>query len=411
MAAAMSHLADVLRIRIQLSAAPLHCEWTLVTADSEDLPGTGLLTALPQDCARVEVVLPAADVLIIRRQLPSVAARRHSAALLAYAAEEVTAGDPEDNEVSWLGIAANGMDVLAVVDKAALGRWRTALAAAGIRDFQLHCETLLLPLTAGAWSLAWDGAEGCVRTGTTEGSATDSGNHVRPPLSLQLLVTAAKAAAVAPATINLYLSSVTAEPDLAAWSQVLGVEVHPVGFWHWGMVVADPGPVLAQQTRRWQWLAGLTLRLRPALWMLFGAVVVHGVGTISDWTRLATQQHELRAQMESRFREVFPEAVAVADPVLQMRRQLATARRATGVVDSGDFLPLVELVAVAVSGLPAGKAQILAYESGRLTLELAGVGAMEAQALLERLRQSGLGVELAPVATDDSRLILTVRPT
>jgi general secretion pathway protein L len=414
MAAAMSSPSNVLRIRIPLSAAPLHCEWALVGAGGESLsgivPGKGLLTNLPQQYPHMEVVLPAADVLITRLNLPGTA-RRHSAALLAYAVEEATAGDPENNEVSWLGTDASGMDVLAVVDKGALLRWRTALAAAGIRDFQLCCETLLLPWTAGHWSLAWDGTEGFVRTGAAEGSATDSGDHSTPPLSLQLLLAAARAADIAPASITIYMTSATAAPDVGAWSRALGLAVQHGGNWHWSSVATDAGPLLAQQPRRWHLFDGMAPRLRPALWMLGLALAGHALVTGAAWASLATEKRELQARMESRFREVFPEAVAVVDPVLQMRRQLATARQAAGAADSSDFLPLVELVALAIRELPAGSLRTLSYERGRMTLEFAGVGAQDAQHLLEGLRQSGLGADLAPSATDSSRLILTVRPT
>lgn len=55
---------------------------------------------------------------------------------------------------------------------------------------------------------------------------------------------------------------------------------------------------------------------------------------------LEGQKQKLNAAMESRFRAVFPDAVAVVDPSLQMRRKLAELRHGAGLPDDGDFLPI-----------------------------------------------------------------------
>jgi 2-polyprenyl-6-methoxyphenol hydroxylase-like FAD-dependent oxidoreductase len=77
--------------------------------------------------------------------------------------------------------------------------------AAGITEYEVHCETLMLPRTAGEWSLAWDGAEGFVRTGEIEGAALECGDRETPPLSLRLMLDEAKARIEAPNAIALYL--------------------------------------------------------------------------------------------------------------------------------------------------------------------------------------------------------------
>ncbi len=85
--------------------------------------GAGRLGELPRRAERVELVIPAAQVLITRVSLPP-AARRHAGAVLAYAVEEMIVGEPDANQVSWLGAvkdAAGDADVLAVVDREGLG--------------------------------------------------------------------------------------------------------------------------------------------------------------------------------------------------------------------------------------------------------------------------------------------------
>ena len=68
---------------------------------------------------------------------------------------------------------------------------------------------------------------------------------------------------------------------------------------------------------------------------------------MADWSALDRDEVDLRRQMETRFRAAFPDAVAVVDPALQMRRKLAEARHVAGKPDNGDFLPMIENIAIA----------------------------------------------------------------
>ena len=107
------------------------------------------------------------------------------------------------------------------------------------------------------------------------------------------------------------------------------------------------------------------------------------------------EQKAVRGHMEARFRAAFPDAVAVADPALQMRRQLAEARHRAGLADSGDFAPLIDRAAIGLKELPAGAVRTVSYESGRMTLELAAVEDGALRRAVDRLTRSGLIVDLA----------------
>jgi len=140
--------------------------------------------------------------------------------------------------------------------------------------------------------------------------------------------------------------------------------------------------------------AGLA-RLRPAAWIAGAAFAIHGVALSADWMLLASEQRAVRAQMEARFRDVFPDAVAVVDPALQMRRQLAAARHRAGVPDGGDFAPMIEKVAIGLKELPAGALRIVSYESGRMTLELGAIDQAALRRTVAQLVQAGLIVDLS----------------
>jgi general secretion pathway protein L len=404
---------SLLRIYCSLREAPKRCQWALVSEGREPVPGEGPLAQLPQRAERVQLVLPAAEVLITRTRLPE-SARRRAGAVLAYAVEDETVGDPEASQVSWLGSVAD-TDVLAVADRQGLKAWSDALDAVGIRGYEVHCETLMLPWMEGEWSLAWDGREGFVRTSELEGTVTDRGDAASPPLSLRLMLDEAKARGVAPASIAVYATAPEAPLEIEAWQRALGVALRLAEPWDWRTAAPDAGVSLAQARAGWRLPPGTLARLRPAAWILGAALAVHALALVVDWTRLASEQRSLRTRMESRFRAAFPEAVAVADPALQMRRKLAEARHATGQPDSGDFLPMIVNVAAALKQVPPGALRIASYESGRMTIELAGIDDARMRRVLASLAQSGLrvdrGASTVPGAARSSRgtVVITVR--
>jgi general secretion pathway protein L len=125
---------------------------------------------------------------------------------------------------------------------------------------------------------------------------------------------------------------------------------------------------------------------------------------------LAQEQRTLRRQMESRFRAAFPDAIAVVDPVLQMRRKISEARHAAGQPDSGDFLPMIQKVMAAIKDVPAGALRIVSYENGRMTLEVATKDESVIQRIAARLVRSGLTVDpSAPARPGGPTATITVR--
>ena len=385
---------SLLRIHGSLRDTALNCRWALLDGGRIRAAGEGRLADLPQRAERVQLVVPAAEVLIARTRLPA-AAKRRSGPVLAFAVEDEIAGEPDASHVSRLGSAGDA-DVLAIVDRPGLARWRDGLARAGIRAYELHGETLLLPWRPGEWSLAWDGREGFVRNGELEGAATDCGDRSTPPLALRLLLDTPGAAR--PDCLAVHVTTPEAAPDIASWQRSLGIACRLAGPWDWRTALPESGLALARETQSWRALAGVAARLRPAAWIAAGALALHAVALVADWALLAGEQRDLRRQMEARFRAAVPDAVAVADPALQMRRKLAEARHAAGIADSGDFLPLIERLAAGLNGLPARSVRVASYESGRITLELAGVEEPVLRRVAERLRDAGLTVDVPSAA-------------
>lgn len=375
------------------------CQWVQLNDSLVLAAGEGTLAEIPQGAERIHLVISAAQVLIARARIPR-NARSRAGPLLAFAVEEKLAGDPEASQASWLGTDGDE-DVLAVVDKHRLDQWKHALDAVGAGVDEVYCETLLLPVHQGEWSIAWNGHEGFVRSGEFEGAATDCGSRESPPLSLRLMLEAAAVRNARPAMIALYSTMPGAEPDLMLWQQELGVELRSAGTWDWRTASTSGCVSLVQQAREWRVLFGAVARLRPAAWILGAVLALHAVALVIDWTLLASEQRRLRQQMEAQFRSSFPDAVAVAAPALQMRRKLAEARHSAGISDSGDFLPMIGLVAAAVKEFPAGTIHVVSYAGGRMTLELATNEKATVQRIAASLLQSGLMVDSPPADTKE----------
>ena len=400
---------SLLRIRGSLSVAPARCRWALGESGRAPVQGEGLLADVPRGAARVQLVIGAADVLLARVKLPH-GAKRRAGPVLAFAVEDQTLGEPESNQANWLGTAGDS-DVVAVMDKKGLERWQNALEAAGIREYEVHCETLLMPRAAAEWSLAWNGREGFVRTAEFEGAATDCGDQRSPPLSLRLMAETAAAGGALPAAIAIYMTAPAAAPDIDAWRRELGIPLRLAGAWDWPATRHDAGVNLVQTRRSWRLPREVAARLRPAAWLAAAALALHALALVTDWTLLRGEQRALRQQMEARFRAAVPGAVAVVDPVLQMQRKLAEARHVAGVRDNGDFLPMIENVATALKEIPAGSLRAAAYGNGRLSLELSGIDAAAARRFVERLLQSGVNVAAAatPARDGSGAFVVSVR--
>lgn len=398
---------SVLRIYGNLLEPALHCRWALFNAGAEAMLGDGQLADLPKHAERCQLLLPAAQVLLMRARIPH-GAKRHASSLLAFALEEQTASEPDTNHVSYLG-AVGDEDVLAVIDKRGLATWLAALSAVGVVVDEVHCETLLLNRNVGEWSLQWNGSEGMVRTGEFEGAATDMGDRDSPPMLLGLLLDEAKTQNALPSSIALYVNAPEAVPDLQVWQAKLGVDLRNAGVWNSGLAASEASVSLVRPPRRWRALSGLTTRLRPALWIVGATLLLHTVALLSDWALLASQQRSIRQQMVTQFRQTFPDAVAVADPVLQMRRKLSDARHAAGQPDSSDFLPMIERVGAVMQTLPLGSVRAVAYESGRMTLELLPQEVETGHAIEARLRERGLKVE-SPATVGTQRVVIVSAP-
>lgn len=416
------------RLRVRLPEGlptPESVSWVLDGAES--LCGEGGVANLPPARA-VQLILPASRVLLARAVLPHwpQGRLRRLQRMPAFAVEDSLGAEPERVHAVVGPRQDDGSHAVAVVDRAWLSAWRDKFRACGREPQSARVETCLPPLEPGEWIVAWKDGSGFVRSGPASGMALDGFAGDEPPAALTLCLEEARAAGHAPRRVLLRPADAPL-PDAGAWSARLGVPCQLGEAWDWRTVPDDQAIEFLQadfapasSARGWLRL------LRPVLALAALILVIEGLGLLVDWRRMDQEKTELRAAMREMFRASFPEARAIADPALQMHRQLLALRRASGDPQPDDMLPLLARVSTVLGNMeadPKAKSirnvnagashdvsvpvhaivRALAYEQARLRLELDLPGPHMAGALIARLRDAGLKATLESAPGGEGR--------
>ncbi len=358
------------------------------------------------------LVLPVPRVTFVRAPLPPGPPEK-LAKLAPFAVEDAIVSAPEDAHAIVLDDVRDGERLVAVIDREWLAAAVREIEAAGFTPERAIVESALLTHRPDTWTVVWSGSGGFASLGSIEAIALDASIEDRPPLVLKLITDERRARGAGPRAVQVLLAGAADPPDVAKWSAALHVPVEVVGKWSPEEIDARaavcPDLLPGAYGRPWaasEWVA----RLRPAVILAVAIVGGHMLLTLADWGRLAYEAHGLRAEMEGAFRQAFPEAKAVVDPALQMRRNLTGLRRAAGEPDTADLVPLLGKLAPALAAVGA-KPRSLRYERGELQLELAlPVGdARLREELASRLRVPGVRVRVERVVTENGAPLATVR--
>lgn len=343
---------------------------TWFAAAQPDARGECAPAELPR-AQEIWLALPAARVPLTELTL-SPRALRQLRGSLAYALEDRLMLDPADAHVVLSKTARDDRHAAASVERAWLARALALCQAHGIRPAGAAPEPLVwraAPDTGGdgddVWLSRWDGRGGFARTGGTAGFALDGGDRQTPPLALRLACDEARRQGHAPARLLLETAG-DAGVDAAAWERMLQCPVQPATLRVDAHVPAinllqgefAPRRALRLELGRYRLAAALTL----------AALGVHVLGSALDWARLAWQERALRAEARQIFQATFPDAQAIVDPALQMRRQLMALRNQRGYARPGDLLHALDALGGGVRDV-AG----LNYAEGRLLLRQARV--------------------------------------
>ena len=331
--------------------------------------GTAPVAELPH-ADRVDIIVPASLVLFTEVKLPPVRGQKLRQ-LLPYAVEEKILSDPDQVQVAAGARDELGMTRVAVVDRAWLDASCDRLRQLGMRPENGYAETCLPELEPNAWTLIWDGHAGFVRTAVGAGLALDSMGDGAAPFALRRAVDEARTNARLPEKIILRATDAAASvADLQLWTTQLGVSVVPGQDWHWAprfLNTANAINLLQGDYAPSSSLRELLPQLRPIL-LLAGLIIgAQVLATGVDWWRLNHERKTLTTEMNKTFKSAFPEATVVVDAPLQMQRNLAELRRASGQSQPNDFLPLLAKLMPSIN--TATGIEAMSYDQGTLKVD------------------------------------------
>jgi general secretion pathway protein L len=346
---------------------------------------------------RVELVLAAQDVLLTLVKLPRLSGARLRSAL-PNLLEEKLLTEVDDVFVALGPAEGAGERKVAVVQKEPLQRLLAACRKAGLAVTAAYPVSLTNPIAPRQW--------GCV--------LTPDAAWVRGDATSALLLSPPSSPGEVPVELVLALGRVAEQPerlvvdgpaDLAVWGQVLGLPVAAGSYDRLGF--ETPSLNLLQfelapdvlDWKAWRWAAVFAA----------AAAVVAILGLNLQWWQLGAEKKALQARMEKTYRTAFPEATAVVNPLLQMRRQIADLRVAGGSANPDDFLPLANALGNLLQETP-NPVRSLEYRDGQLRLRFAPAlvdNAAKREALATRLRGGGFTVQFN---NDESALVKRTGP-
>ncbi len=358
----------LLRIR------PPSFEWVLLEKDEIVLSGAGDHYPEHDEC---ELIVPAANVLLTRAELPKT---NRLSDIAAFAAEESLISDPERNHVVPGPKLSDGKHALAVVDDEWMKSVLARLAKSAIAPDRALVESLMPAIPAHSWVLVMDDTCGFLKTGPFSAYPLDS-NGAEPPVGLGLALQSESR----PEAIVVHAKT---SPELEKWQEKLSVRLTKDAAWDWK--TCEPATrfnllsgAYASKRKEIDWKP-----FRPALIFAVLMLVLQLFGIAYDWAHLAREKHAMLSEMEHIFRTSFPEARIVVDAPLQMQRKFEEMNRSTG--DPGDFLPLLASVSPALSDLAPGILTGIDYSSDGLDLLFDFPGDAAFDDFKSRLDKSGI---------------------
>ena len=139
-----------------------------------------------------------------------------------------------------------------------------------------------------------------------------------------------------------------------------------------------------------QWLGSPAWK--PARWALVTLLLAHVVGlNVAAWRERAALQAK-QGEVRQVLTQTFPKIQLVVDAPVQMERELASMRLATGAVSSRDLESMLGLVAANTRAAPAPTA--LDFVTGDLTLKGFQVPEIESKALAGALPAAGYSYQV-----------------
>lgn len=343
--------------------------WMLIDAAGSTMrEGAGTIDTLPRAPQTIALV-PARRVVFIETSLPPASvpqAKRDQ--LVRYAIEDKLTIDPSTVHAVVLD-RMRGSDrnhIVAAIDRTWFAATLQWLLRAGISPRSVFAETALLPVVANEWSVKLGERQAYARRSDGFAYALDATNTDEPPFGLTLALNEVKEK---PAAIALYADHAIS-PNLATtWQNTLGLPVRisnsagarkSLATLKGNLLTGEFAP--AKPARAWVAAA------KPALILAAAIVALQGIFTTIDFWQMDRKRVALERDMRATFQATFPQATAIVDPALQMRRNLDALKRERGLVSEDDPRPALARLASITAGARELVIADVSIKDGKATL-------------------------------------------
>ena len=346
------------------------------------------LDALPK-VKSVSVVFDARDVTILAAQVPALPAAKLQKAL-PNIVEESLLQDVASCSFAVGPQRPDGKRLVAVIDRAWLEFVIGAFERRGLWVTGAWPAQLTLPLKPGGWAIGCMHNGIAVRTGLYDGFGWVASEDAE--FRAEAIVSAATAATAASGTsglgrdVRIYVEDPGWKASVERAAQRL--DLH---FQLSGLPVPKSAPIDLLEARQGsasgRWLANVDWRAwRLPLALAAACMVVFLIGLNLHWAQMAQERNALKAQMERKFRQTFPSAQVIVDPLLQMQRQVSSLRSRSGQSGPEDFAPMVARLAKALGPRAVDSLAGIEYRDGKLRVRFQPTF-VEARSMRESLRE------------------------
>jgi general secretion pathway protein L len=393
-------MADWLLLRLPRTPdAP--ASWLVVDARGAAVgpPQSGPLSLAGARTAgrRICVLVPGTDVLVAEPDLPTKAgAKLHQ--LVPYAMEEHLAEDIDDLHFA-IGkrVGDSTRTPVAVVTRALMDQWLTALKSNGIEPEAMYADSDLLPQNPGQAVALLDDDVIVVRP--------PSGSPVTLPaeaLPEALEIAQASAPEMGGAARGLILYTGAAEwQQHSAQVEALrerfdGIKIQllsagPLSLFAQQMPSATPTNLLQGAYQPTTSRAVGFRAWRAAAILLVCLVGLHVAGKATELTLLKRNEHKVDVSIREAFQTAMPGEPSSPDPRKHMEQRLAAAHASGG---SSGLLSALEALVKARTAAPGTVVQALSYHNGAVDLKVAAPDAASLDHMSQALRNNGWQADL-----------------
>lgn len=378
------------------AAVPMpDCRFALVSEQGRiERQGTEQLSGMNEHiagAARVVLILAAADVTLLRMQVPPLSDAKLKTALpnlveehlLVDPLESVIVAGRKRNGAGGPGHAEDHLRLIAVVQRDWLELLVKTLLALGAHNLQALPAQLCLPLSL-------DDPDTAVAAITDHGGDIDVALRMSKEQGIGWSLSPASGQSMAHAVLEGLMAILPQQPitlyvpesSLAAYQEfgIANITVVADNWSYWvagaqeltrtggvdlmkGLTASAAGTEF--KWYRWRWPLGLA-----------AALLLVNILTLNvDWLRMRREADNLRAGMMQNYRAAYPKETVIVDPIAQTKQKIANIRRENGQIMTDDFIALTVAFGEAWAELPQssdnnGAIAALEYRDHQLLVRL-----------------------------------------